>query len=187
MKIEYLPYFVIGILFLYIVYLKEFAPPPPIPVGDTEVDTLVVTDTLYQDLPTDTVEVSVTIVKYDTIYVDGVEIKEYTSHHNDNRISASWTTGVIGELKYQNFAYSLLKTPVINNTVYIRTKNYVIREKEVSPSYLSVGFEFGGNETMFTAAPSLIYTSQKRNTYFIKYDLMHNAYYLGLTTPLLKF
>jgi len=186
MKIEYLPYFVIGILFLYIVYLKEFSTTTP-PVVETEIDTLVVRDTLYQTLPPDTVRVSVPVTSYDTVYVDGIEIKEYTTYHSDIKISASWTTGVIGELKYQDFEYTLLKTPVITNTVYINTNRYVTKEKEVSPSYLSVGFEFGGNETMFTVAPSLIYTSQKRNTYFIKYDLMHNAYYLGLTTPLLKF
>ena len=186
MKVEYLPYFVIGILFLYIVYLKEFSTTTP-PVVETEIDTLVVRDTLYQTLPSDTVRVSVPVTSYDTVYVDGIEIKEYTTYHSDIKISASWTTGVIGELKYQDFEYTLLKTPVITNTVYINTNRYVTKEKEVSPSYLSVGFEFGGNETMFTAAPSLIYTSQKRNTYFIKYDLMHNAYYLGLTTPLLKF
>lgn len=181
-----IPYYVIAILFIYIIYLTEFKAPTPLPT-ETKTDTLIVSDTVYSTAPSETISVSVPFIIYDTVYVFGDTLTEYKSFHTDIRISASWKTGVFGELRYQDFEYSLLKTPVITNTVYVNTNRYVTREVNVVKPYLSAGFELGGNESMFTVSPSILYTSKNRNTYYIKYDLVHNAYYLGITKPLLTF
>lgn len=181
-----IPYWVIAILFLYIVYLQECQPViEPTPVVTT--DTLLVTDTLYSKLPPDTIRVSVSVIEYDTVYVDGVEVKEYTTYHTDFNLSASWKTGVEGLLLYQDFEYSLINTPTIVTTRTITTNRYITKEVNKQYSMLSAGLELYGNELMFDAAPVVSYKTKKDNTYYVKYGLLSETIHIGFTTPLFRY
>lgn len=197
---KYLPYLVIGILLIYVVFLKECSGPDQTikttvtettKLDSTTVDSLTKRIEYLESLPPETTRVEVPIpTEPDTVYTesDGTSVKEYTSMHTDSVITATWTTGLTGTLKYQDFSYTLHHRPVVRETKtkYVtkyRTTTRTI-EKTLEPNpYLSLGLEVGGNRDLFLAAPTVSWTTSQGNRYHFKYDVINEAYMVGFSVP----
>lgn len=198
---KYLPYLVIGVLLIYVVFLKECSGPDQdvkttvteeTTIDSTTVDSLTKRITYLESLPPETTKVEVPIPTLpDTVYKDssGADVKEYTSTHTDSVITAEWTIGITGDFKYQDFEYSLHHRPVVRETKtkYVTKYQTTTRtiEKTLQPNpYLSVGLEVGGNKDLFMASPTVSWTTSKGNSYHFKYDVINEAYMVGFKVPI---
>lgn len=193
---EYLPYIVIAFLVGYVVLLQECDNSTSTKVktvtkiDSTTVDSLEEEIQYLKSLPPETTKVKVTVpAEPETVYTapDGTKVKQYTSTYTDSLITAEWTTGLTGSLRYQDFEYSLHHRPVIKRTVTKYQTQYRTTTKTITKQpnpYLSVGLEVGGNQRLFMASPSISWTTSKGNRYWLKYGIMHDAVLIGGEVPI---
>lgn len=193
-----IPWLLIGILILYVVFLRECKVTsdrePQVTektvVDSTVVDSLTKRVEYLENLPPETVRVQVEVpTEPDTVRIlpDNTKIKEYTSHYKDSVISATWHLGITGNLKSQEFEYILKARPFVKETVTRRFTEYRTTTREIihQPNpYLSVGLEAGVGYDYFSASPILQWTTSKGTSYHVKYDLINRGVLIGFKHPI---
>jgi hypothetical protein len=131
--------------------------------------------------------------KRDTVIIDTVKITSYiplddslslyTTNYHDSTLSAQWKTKVKGQLKNQQFQYSLKR-----QKVKVKTKTKTITKvktvtntivKDPTP-YLSVG-AFGGVNIL---GPKAALTFGKGYTISIGYNLIGKGALFGFSVPI---
>lgn len=162
-------------------------------IDSTKVDSLKEEITYLKSLPPDTVREKVPIpTEPETVVTkpDGTKVKEYKSTYSDSVISASWTTGLTGSLRYQNFQYNLHHRPVTKQivtkteTVY-RTKKVETTITKQQGGYLAVGGDIGHSRlTNSVGSIQIRYQAKDGYSYHARYDPLLDAYYIGGTIPI---
>lgn len=162
-------------------------------IDSTVVDSLTERIQYLESLPPETTHVEVQVPSEpDTVYQDtsGATIREFTSMHTDSVITAFWTTGVEGFLRYQDFNYTLHHRPVIRETVTKYLTKYRTREITIERQlggFLAFGGSIGVSPNQgFLYEGELRYQAKDGYSYHARYLRLPNgeAIMLGLTIPI---
>ena len=135
----------------------------------------------------DTIVVEVPVPEIDTVIIrEGVDLNVYYPSYSDDNLVANWRLLIDGELREQNFEYTLRRRLVREDTYTIRESRYVETERIITQrvlprNYLSVG-GFGGyvNETPMLG-PSIAYNTPN-TTFNVSYDALNGGILVGINT-----
>lgn len=162
-------------------------------VDSSTVDSLQEQIEYLKSVPPETVSTTIEVpTEPETVVVaeDGTRVKEYRSTYKDSILSASWTTGLTGSLRYQDFSYAIHRKSVIEKTItkvrtVYRTKETTTTITKQTGGFLAIGGDVGYSKVSPSIGSIQIrYQAKDGYSYHGRYDPFLDAYYIGGTIPI---